>query len=291
MSDVAVLRRFNRAYTQRIGLLDETYLDAGRPLGPSRLLFEVGLAGAGVLDLRRRLDLDSGYTSRLLRQLESDGLVTVETDPLDRRQRMVRLTGAGKREWRRLERRSEDLAQRLVAPLTVRQRGELDAALLTAERLLRAATVAFDAVDPRSSGAREAMSQYFAELDERFPSGFDASKAFDDDATTLAGPGGAFVLARSDVDAIGCGGLVRVDDETAEIKRMWIHPAWRGLGLGPRLLGCLEDIARSLRRSRVVLDTNGTLVEARAMYDRAGYHAIERYNDNPYAQHWYAKDL
>src|SRR5436190_15522281 len=113
MVDVGVLRTFNRSYTQRIGVLGDSYLSTGRPLGPSRLLFEIGMQGAPVRDLRRRLGLDSGYVSRLLRQLELDGLVTVEPDGADRRQRVVRLTRAGRTQWSRLERRSEDLAQRL----------------------------------------------------------------------------------------------------------------------------------------------------------------------------------
>ena len=89
----------------------------------------------------------------------------------------------------------------------------------------------------------------------------------------------------------GCGGLQQVDAATAEIKRMWIDPTRRGLGLGRRLLAHLEDVARERGYRRVVLDTNGALVEAIAMYRRAGYEAIERYNDNPYAQHWFAKAL
>src|SRR5215207_6558849 len=140
MDEIATLRRFNRSYTQRIGVLSESYLGVGRPLGPSRLLFEVGAEGARVAELRRRLGLDSGYLSRLLRQLEQDDLVTVTADPDDRRQRVVALSPAGRREWRRLDRRSEDVARRLVDPLTTRQRTELATALATAERLLRAAT-------------------------------------------------------------------------------------------------------------------------------------------------------
>jgi GNAT superfamily N-acetyltransferase len=72
---------------------------------------------------------------------------------------------------------------------------------------------------------------------------------------------------------------------------MWIHPDWRGLGLGARLLSRLEAVAGELGRSRVVLDTNESLSEAISMYQRSGYQSIERYNGNPYAHHWFAKDL
>lgn len=289
--EVAALRRFNRAYTQRIGVLDDSFLGTGRALGPSRLLFELGAGGARVLDLRRRLGLDSGYLSRLLRQLEGDGLVVVSPDPADGRQRWVHLTAAGKREWASLERRSEELAQRLVAPLSPRRRDELAAALATAERLLRGATVELDRVDAGSPEAQTAMAQYFAELDVRFPAGFDAGGASAGDRLALNPPDGAFVVVRSDLDVIGCGGVQRLDEETGEIKRMWIHADWRGLGLGRRLLDHLEAVASQLGRTRVVLDTNGTLVEAIAMYGAAGYTEIARYNDNPYAQHWFEKRL
>jgi DNA-binding MarR family transcriptional regulator/ribosomal protein S18 acetylase RimI-like enzyme len=290
VDDVAVLRRFNRSYTQRIGVLGDSYLGTGRPLGPSRLLFEVGAEGARVAALRRFLGLDSGYLSRMLRQLEQEGLVTVGPDPTDGRQRVVELTPAGRREWRRLDRRSEELASRLVEPLSARQRAELAAALATADRLLRAATVAFDLVDARSPAARDALARYFAELDARFPSGFDPGDGLTD-VDALRPPEGAFVVVRNDQETIGCGGVQRVDDTTGEIKRMWIHPDWRGVGLGGRLLARLEAVAGDLGFPHVVLDTNETLVEAIAMYERAGYRSIDRYNDNPYAQRWFAKDL
>jgi GNAT superfamily N-acetyltransferase len=78
---------------------------------------------------------------------------------------------------------------------------------------------------------------------------------------------------------------------TGEIKRMWVHPEWRGAGLGARMLGHLEDCARELGHRRVNLDTNGSLVEAISMYQRAGYRPIERYNDNPYAEAFFSKEL
>jgi DNA-binding MarR family transcriptional regulator/predicted GNAT family N-acyltransferase len=292
VDEVTTLRRFNRVYTQRIGVLADSYLDTGRPLGPSRVLFELGAGPARVGDLRRRLDLDSGYLSRLLRQLEQEQLVRLGRDADDGRQRIVRLTARGRREWQRLDHRSEQIAAGLVGPLPPRQRAELAAALATAERLLRAATVTFDVVDPRSDGAQWAMGQYFAELDVRFRHGFDAQLGgADRDAETMIAPGGAFVVVRSESEIVGCGGILCVDDDTAEIKRMWVHAEWRGLGLAGRLLAQLESIARQLGRTRVVLDTNESLAEAIAMYHRFGYAAIERYNDNPYAHHWFAKHL
>src|SRR3954470_8061387 len=112
MSETEVLRRFNRTYTQRIGALDESFLGLGLPLGAARLLFEIGEVGATARDLRARLGLDSGHLARQLRRLEDDGLVLGEPDPGDRRRRTVRLTARGQSRVRRLDERSEALAER-----------------------------------------------------------------------------------------------------------------------------------------------------------------------------------
>ena len=105
-------------------------------------------------------------------------------------------------------------------------------------------------------------------------------------------PRGTFLVAfADDGTVVGCGGVQAHDDETAEVKRMWIHPEWRGAGLGRRLLATLEQHCTALGYTRVVLDTNATLTEAIAMYESAGYSPTEQYNDNPYAQRWFTKHL
>jgi GNAT superfamily N-acetyltransferase len=150
----------------------------------------------------------------------------------------------------------------------------------------------FEVVDPRTSDAQSAMALYFSELNTRFLGGFDArAGGTSTDAEQLRAPSGAFVVMRADLSVIGCGGVQRLDDSTGEMKRMWVDSTWRGVGLGRKLLTHLELQALGLGYSRVVLDTNGTLVEAVAMYERCGYDRIERYNDNPYAHHWFAKAL
>ena len=281
-NDTDTLRRFNRTYTQRIGALDESFLGTGRPLGVSRLLFEIGPDGAGVRELRERLALDSGYLTRLLRRLEDEGLVAVSPDPDDRRRRTAALTAAGRRAWGQLDDRSEELARRLVEPLTDRQRERLVDALATADLLVRAATVRLREVEPTDPAAVDAAGRYFAELDRRFPDGFDAGEP--DHA-------GTFLLATSDGRPVAYGGVRALSAGTGEIKRMWVHEDWRGAGLGSRMLRELEALAVRLGHRRVVLDTNGTLTEAIAMYGRSGYRPIERYNDNPYAEAFFEKDL
>jgi DNA-binding MarR family transcriptional regulator/GNAT superfamily N-acetyltransferase len=286
---IAVVRGFNRSYTQRIGALDDSFLGLGMPLGPARLLFEVGTAPGTTQALRERLGLDSGYLSRLLRRLEGDGLVAVRPDPGDRRRRQVSLTAAGRQRWAELERRSDDQARRIVDPLTPRQRDRLARALREADLLVRAATVSFTPADPAAAVARDVVGRYFAEVGRRF--GFDAAGETDKDARLLVPPTGIFVVAVSDGEPVACGGLHTIAPSVGELKRMWVHDDWRGAGLGARLLRHLEDRARDLGHATLRLDTNGALTEAIAMYGRAGYQAIERYNDNPWATHFFEKAL
>ena len=301
MSDpVAVVRRFNRSYTQRIGALEDSFLGLGMPLGPARLLFEIGAAPATTQALRERLGLDSGYLSRLLRRLEHEGLIDVTPDPDDRRRRQVTLTEAGRERWRELERRSDDQARLIVEPLTQRQRDRLARALSEADLLVRAATVSFAPTDPASSVARDVVGRYFAEIGRRF--GFDsAADETEKDTKLLVPPTGVFVVAVSDGEPVACGGLQALDtladgplangQRVGELKRMWVHDDWRGAGLGSRLLRHLEDQARALGHSAVRLDTNAALAEAISMYQRAGYRPIARYSDNPWATHFFEKRL
>ena len=301
MSDpVAVVRRFNRSYTQRIGVLDDSFLGLGMPLGPSRLLFEIGAVPATTQvpltsqTLRERLGLDSGYLSRLLRRLEEAGLINVIPDPGDRRRRQVSLTEAGRERWKELERRSDEQARLIVDPLTERQRERLARALSEADLLVRAATVRFEPVDPASPTARDVVGRYFAEIGRRF--GFDPSGETEKDALLLAPPTGVFVVALSDGAPVACGGLQAIAPlvdgrSVGELKRMWVHDDWRGAGLGSRLLRHLEDRARALGHGTARLDTNAALTEAIGMYQRAGYRAIGRYSDNPWATHFFEKRL
>ncbi|WP_370325768.1 GNAT family N-acetyltransferase [Euzebya sp.] len=287
-----VLRRFNRSFTARIGVLDDRFLGGDRPVGHARMLFEIGAEGpdgASVRDLRARLALDSGYVSRVLRSLEGDGLVTVSPDPDDGRQRRAVLTADGWEEWRRLDARSDELADRVLGGLGPRQRERLAAALAEADRLLAAAAASFDVVDPHDEDALAAMRAYVAELDDRFPGGFDPGGDWGLDG--LAPPHGVFVVVRLDGRVVGCGGVQTIGAGVGEVKRMWVDPATRGMGLGPRLLAALEDHGRRLGHRVMRLDTNATLVEAIAMYRRAGYVEIERYNDNPYPDLFFEKSL
>jgi DNA-binding MarR family transcriptional regulator/GNAT superfamily N-acetyltransferase len=287
---VTQVRRFNRVVTQRVGALDERFL-ARRPLGEARLLWEIGHDGRDVRWLREQLDLDSGYLSRLLRNLESAGLVTVGPGERDRRVRTARLTAAGRRERELLDRRSDELAESLLEPLGTRQRERLVEAMADVERLLTVAMVTIEPLDPEHPHARHCLREYAAELDRRFPQGFDPALSISADAAELRQPAGLLLVAWLQGEPAGCGALKFHEDGPTELKRMWVAESARGLGLGRRLLAELEAHAARGPSPVVRLETNGTLAEAIALYRSAGYTEVERFNDEPYAHHWFEKRL
>ncbi len=285
------VRRFNRIVTQRIGVLEDGYLNRGRPLGEARLLFEVGPDGGDVQELRARLRLDSGYASRLLRSLEAQGLVVLGRDKDDGRRRRGTLTEAGLAEYAVYDTLSDDLAGSLLEPLGEAQRARLVKAMAEIERLLAAGSIELSIEPSDGADARWCLQQYFAELAERFEEGFDTALGVSPSEASVQPPDGAFIIARLDGAPVGCGMLKRDGKKTGEIKRMWVSPSVRGAGLARRLLARLEQTAREFGWTHVRLDTNRALAEAQGMYRKAGYFAIARYNDNPYADFWFEKKL
>ena len=287
-----IIHDFNRIVTLRSGAMAESYLGRGRPLGQARLLFEIGAGGRDLKDLRQRLRLDSGYLSRLLASLRRQGLVTVEADPADRRQRRAALTDAGRAEWAAYDDLSDEVARSMAAPLSSDDRARLVAAMGAVRRLLAASALAIAVETPASPDARACVAAYVGELGRRFEAGFDPGNGnpMPDDAA-LTPPAGCFLVARLDGRPVGCGALRRLAPGVGEIKRMWVAPEARGLGLSRRLLSALEDQARALGMDRVRLDTNRALTEAQALYRSAGYREIARFNDNPYADLWFEKAL
>ena len=288
-NQIEQVRSFNRAVTRRIGALGDDYLGRGRPFGESRVLFEIGREGADIRDLRARLSLDSGYLSRLLRALEAQGLATSQRAADDGRARRVTLTRKGVREVDALDRRSQDFATSLLASLGVAQRERMVAAMAEVERCMRASAVVIEVEDPASVDARACVEAYFRELDARFESGFDPMRGGSPDVAEYAPPAGLFLVARLDGRAVGCGALRVTARGLGEIKRMWVASSARGLGIAQRMIESLERHAARIGLNRLRLDTNRALHEARALYLRNGYREIDRYNDNPYADHWFEK--
>ena len=155
----------------------------------------------------------------------------------------------------------------------------------------RAKAAVFALEPPESEAARFCLSSYYQELAARFEAGFDPVFNPVDDAD-MRPPSGYLLLARLDGAAAGCGVLVcHPDQKLGEIKRVWIAPQARGHGLARRVLHRLEAIAREQGLAYLRLDTNRVLHEAHRLYRSEGYSEIARFNDNPYAHHWFGKRL
>ncbi len=293
MSDnkIGQIRSFNRTVSKRIGALNDSFLDRGRPLGEARLLFEIGHHGAEVRELRSRLELDSGYVSRLLRSLERQGMVEGHAASNDGRVRWVKLTRKGQREVAELDRRSDDFARTVLEPLSPAQQARLTAAMEEVERLMQASAVLINIERPNSSDARRCLDAYFAEMAERFDTGFDPAKSHTVRAEELVPPAGAMVIARLDGRPVGCGALRRKEGDFGEIKHLWVDTTVRGMGVGRRILEKLEVLSGEFGLHTVRLDTNRTLTEAHALYRACGYREVEPFNDEPYAHHWFEKAL
>ena len=275
--------------TERLGALREDYLGRARPLGQARLLWEIG-DGCAVRDLRARLELDSGYLSRSLRALEEDGLVTVAPGA-DRRVRVARLTRKGRRERALLDRRSDELAQSMLGPLNTKQRSALVDSMRTVERLLTASLVEVREVDPLADEAQRCLRAYFAELEERSGASLDPATIASAKPDEMRRPSGAMLVAYLRGTAIGCGALKLHGRGPCELKRMWVDPAARGLGLGRRLLSELESRALEAGVRLARIETSHHLPEAVALYRSSGFVEVPAFNEEPFADHWFEKRL
>jgi DNA-binding MarR family transcriptional regulator/GNAT superfamily N-acetyltransferase len=286
---ISRVRRFNRSVTAEVGALDTSFLGRGRPLGAARVLNAIGQGQGDVAAIRDYLGLDSGLMSRLLRSLEDEGLIETVANAQDARRRIARLTEVGNSEFLAYEALSNAQAQTFLA------RHPNPEELLRAMDLVASALgrnhIVIEETDPRSNDARYCLGEYYAELARRFERGFDVSLSRDPDAKDMIRPRGVFLLAMSDGLPLGCVGLKGSGGQIAEIKRLWVAPSARGLGLSRRLMSAAEEIARALSIEVLRLDTNKALPEAQKLYRNSGWTEIDRFNDDPYPDTFFEKRL
>ena len=286
---VARIRRFNRAVTRETGALDQSFLGRGRPLGPARVLHAIGPDGTDLEKIRDYLDLEKALLSRFLKTLQDDGLISLAKDPADGRRRIATLTEQGRAEQDAYNELSDTRARALL------DRHPKPEASLAAMDLVASALgrdrVDLTEADPRRTHAVSCLSEYYAELGRRFDTGFDVNLSRDPEATDMMPPRGSFLIARSDGLPLGCVGLKGTDKGYGEIKRLWVSPAARGLGMARRLMDAAEDAAHALGITLLRLDTNSALPEAVALYRNSGWTEIERFNDDPYPDHFFEKRL
>ena len=188
-----------------------------------------------------------------------------------------------------LDERSDELAASFLAQLSESQRARLVGAMAEVERLLTAALVRVDVVDPESPDAAFCLGEYYAELGRRFDDGFDHAVSLAATPEQLRLPDGLFVVASLHGEPVGCGALKFHGRRPAELKRMWVAPPARGRGRG--LLAELEQLACEHGVRTLRLETNRNLTEAIALYRASGWREVDAFNDERYAHHWFEKQL
>jgi DNA-binding MarR family transcriptional regulator/GNAT superfamily N-acetyltransferase len=276
--DVAAIRAFNRFYTARIGALRDGLLATAHPLPEARVLYELGQRGttdAG--DLRRSLELDAGYLSRLLARLEQQGLLARERSRDDARRQVVALTPAGRDAYATLDARSAAEIGTLLDGLADGDRARLRAAMDTVRDVLdgapRPAPFALRAPRPgdygwvvQRHGALYAEEYGWNETFEALVAGLVADYAQDHDPAREA----AWIaeVAGRPVGSIFC---VRRDARTAKLRMLLVEPSARGLGVGAALVDQCVRFAREAGYAELVLWTNDVLTGARRLYERAGF--------------------
>ncbi len=161
----------------------------------------------------------------------------------------------------------------------------------TVKRLLTTAAIELCSVDPAGADAMGCVRAYFAELDRRSHSGFDAAAGISAEPHELTPPAGLFLVAYRRGAPVGCGAVKHHAADPSEIKRMWVAESARGLGIARGILAELEADAVRSGATMARLETNGALVEAIALYRSAGSVEVPAFNDEPFAHHWFEKQL
>lgn len=289
LDPIARLRRFNRAVTREVGALDTSFLGRGRPLGAARVLQLVTPTGTDVADIRARLALDSGLTSRLLRGLEAEGLVATAADATDRRRRIVCLTPKGQTEMAAYEALGYDKATATLSRAP--QPEALLAAMDLIATVLNQGQTEIRPADPDDPAALYCLSAYFQLLCDKVAGVTPALFPLPDPhSDTYRPPHGQFLIAYSDTMPIGCVSLRPLEPDVAEVKRLWVAPDARGQGLARRLMNAIESEARALGYNRLKLDTNAALPEAIALYRKTGWAETAAYSKFP-STHWFEKGV
>ena len=290
---IEAARRFNRFYTQRIGVLDEGLLDSPFSLTEVRVMYELAhRRGAGAADLVRDLGLDKGYLSRILKRFRAKGWLARSVAHDDGRRHVLVLTTAGRRAFAPLERRSQRQMRAMLSPLAPPRRHRVLEAMRTIEHDLSGSAdvspIALRSHRPgdigwvvqrhgeiywREYGWDEAFEALVADIAAKFVRDFDRARE-------------RCWIAERDGVRLGCIFLVAQDRTTAKLRMLLVEPEARGSGLGKRLIDECLAFARSAGYRRVALWTQSNLDAARHLYVKAGFRKTSEES-----HHSFGKDL
>jgi DNA-binding MarR family transcriptional regulator/GNAT superfamily N-acetyltransferase len=278
------VRRFNRFYTRRIGVLEESLLGSGLTLSQARLVFELGRRSEWTAGgMAAELGLDAGYVSRLLGSLEKRRLIARRPSEADGRQAIVALTAKGRESYSLLDARSQDEIAAMLARLAPADVQRLLSTMATIEALMgdtEPVRVPYVIRPHRAGDVGWVVSRHGALYAEEY--GWD--ETFEGLAAEV---GSAFLksfdpkrercwIAEREGETVGAVLLVRGPDEaTAKLRLLYVEPAARGLGIGARLVEECRLFARAAGYKRIVLWTNSVLTSARRIYEAAGYRLVK----------------
>ena len=294
---VGSVRGFNRFYTNVIGVLRDGLLHTPSSLTEARVIFELAQHDATeVVDLRRAVDIDAGYLSRILARLEADGLTTRERSPADARRQVIRLTSRGRSTFETLDRRSAEEIRNLLAEHTDEDQRRLVAAMETVREVLEGPE------PPRAYVLRPPRPGDLGWVVHRHGVLYAQEYGWDDTfealvARIVAGyvehrdpRREACWIAEVDGRPAGCVFCVRQeaseDASVAQLRLLLVDPSARGLGIGSRLVEECVGFARRAGYERMMLWTNDVLVAARRIYERSGFRLVEEER-----HHSYGRDL
>jgi DNA-binding MarR family transcriptional regulator/GNAT superfamily N-acetyltransferase len=283
---VRAVREFNRVYTNVIGLLHGRYLDSPYSLTEARVLFELAQTGetehgeSEISVLRRSVDIDAGYLSRILARFEADGLITRRRSDSDARRRVITLTTAGEQAFRGLDQRSAEQIGVLLDRLTEAEQQRLTTAMATIQEITqrRDRPAAFVLRSPRPGDLGWVVQRNGALYTQEY--GWDPSyealvARIVADYASRADPREAGWIAELDGAPAGCVFCMRKDDRTAQLRLLLVEPAARGRGLGEHLVAECLAFARRAGYAEIVLWTNDILAAARRIYQRAGFELVD----------------
>jgi DNA-binding MarR family transcriptional regulator/GNAT superfamily N-acetyltransferase len=278
MEATSTIREFSRFYTNVLGLLDTHLLDTPFSLTEARVLFELaGPAPVGALDLRRTLNLDAGYLSRILSRFESDGLVSRSRSETDARRQVIRLTARGRAAFADLDARATTQAERLLGKVADEERWRLATALRTAQAILSGTSrpdgYVLRGLEPGDLGW--VLSRHGIRYAEEYgwDSSFEAlvARIIADYADSPHRERENAWIAEVDGAPVGSVFCARKDDSTAQLRLLLVEPAARGRGIGARLVAECLRFAAKVGYREIVLLTFDALADARRVYERAGF--------------------
>ena len=296
---VAAVRRFNRFYTQKLGVLQRGWLDSPYSLTEARVLYEIReRKRATASDIARDLDLDAGYLSRILRRFHRLGLLRKDVSPDDGRQSFLSMTARGRRAFAPLETRTQRQVGALLNRLSAPEQDRLVSAMRTVETMIASEPKVSSEImlrQPRPGDLGWVVARH-AELYAReygWGENFEGlcAQIVADFAQKLDPECERCWIAEMDGQNVGSVFLVRETDTVARLRLLLVDPVARGRGVGRRLTEECIRFARRCGYRSITLWTHQVLAAARHIYERAGFRltsseARRSFGCDVVSEHW-----